>query len=63
MTTATPPPEYQAADALGTVLRHLPDAEEQAKAGLLPVVYTDHVANTVAFTINGVEFHAVVVPS
>jgi hypothetical protein len=57
MTTA----EYQAADALGTLLRNLPGVEEMTEAGLLPVVYKDHVANTVAFTVNGVEFHAVVV--
>lgn len=59
MTTATPPPEYQAAAALGEVLRLLDPADTE-EAGLVPVTYQDHVANTVVFTVNGTVFHAVV---
>lgn len=52
----------QAAGALADVLRNLPDPEAMVEAGLTPVIYIDHLAGSVFFTVNGVHFQAVVEP-
>lgn len=53
----TAPVEHQGAEALGLLLRALPDDYEWPD-GLIPVRYKDWIGNTVIFTVNGVEFHA-----
>jgi hypothetical protein len=53
--------EYQAASVLGGVLRELNGNGDELPAHYpYGLVYTDHVANVVAFTINGVAFHAAI---
>ena len=60
----TPPVEYQAANVLAQILRLLPDyADPDPSTPPFGLVYRDRVANTVVFTVNGMAFHAVVVPA
>lgn len=56
-----PPLEYQAATVLGQVLRELNGNGDELPAHYpYGLMYESTAANMVAFTINGVAFHAAI---